>query len=168
MAPARAMQTCRELTLRSTSNGPRTASSATAAPARHNARHGPASLTHFYARCLVLSLIKIELLRGSLFRYMPPRQSRATGQVSHVVRTQLKAPAQKNSAPQDSYHLRRTENDPLSSVPNGSAELAPLDGKEGAGGVTSCGNVARHRKQTRSKRSKPQAYPLRNRLRKRF
>lgn len=78
------------------------------------------------------------------------------------------SPRAKNSAPQDSYHLRRTENDPLSSVPNGSAELVPLDGKEGAGGVTSCGNVARHRKQTRSKRSKPQAYPLRNRLQKRF
>ena len=97
MAPARAMQTCRELTLRSTSNGPRTASRATAAPARHNASHGPASLTHFFARCLVLSLIKIELLRGSLFGYMPPRQSRAAGQVSHVVRTQLKAPAQKTA-----------------------------------------------------------------------
>ena len=78
------------------------------------------------------------------------------------------SPRAKNSAPQDSYHLRRTENDPLSSVPNGSAELVPLDGKEGAGGVTSCGNVARHRKQTRSKRSKPQAYPLRNLLQKRF
>lgn len=78
------------------------------------------------------------------------------------------SPRAKNSAPQDSYHLRRTENDPLSSVPNGSAELVPLDGEEGAGGVTSCGNVARHRKQTRSKRPKPQAYPLRNRLQKRF
>ncbi len=37
-----------------------------------------------------------------------------------------------------------------------------------AGGVTNCGNVARHSKQTRSKRPKPQAYPLRNRLQKRF
>lgn len=80
----------------------------------------------------------------------------------------VESPRAKNSAPQDSYHLRRTENDPLSSVPNGSAELAPLDGKEGAGDVTSCGNVSRHRKQTRSKRPKPQAYPLRNRLQKRF
>ena len=53
-------------------------------------------------------------------------------------------------------------------MPNGSAELVPPDGKEEAGGVTSCGNVARHRKQTRSKRPKPQAYPLRNRLQKRF
>lgn len=52
MAPARAMQTCRELALRSTSNGPRTASSATVAPARHSTRHGPAFLTHFFARCL--------------------------------------------------------------------------------------------------------------------
>lgn len=78
------------------------------------------------------------------------------------------SPRAKNSAPQDSYHLQRTENDPLSSVPNGSAELVPLDGKEGAGGVTNCGNVARHRIQTHSKRSKPQTYPLRNRLQKRF
>lgn len=78
------------------------------------------------------------------------------------------SPRAKNSAPQNSYHLRRAENDPLSSVPNGSAELASLDGEEGAGGITSCGNVARHRKQTRFKRPKPQAYPLRNRLQKRF
>lgn len=78
------------------------------------------------------------------------------------------SPRAKNSAPQDSYHQRRAENDPLSSVPNGSAELVPFDGEEEAGGVTSCGNVVRHRKQTRSKRSKPRAYPLRNRLQKRF
>lgn len=78
------------------------------------------------------------------------------------------SPRANNSAPQDSYHLRRAENDPLSFVPNGSAELVPLDGEEEAGGVTNCGNVARHRKQTRSKRPKPQAYPLRNRLQKRF
>lgn len=78
------------------------------------------------------------------------------------------SPRAKNSAPQDSYHLRRTENDPLSSVPNGSAELVPLDGKEGTGGVTSCGNVTRHRKQTRSKRPKPQTCPSGNRLQKRF
>lgn len=78
------------------------------------------------------------------------------------------SPRAKNSAPQDSYHLWRAENDPLSSVPNGSTELVPLDGEEGAGGVTSCGNVARHRKQTRFKRPKPQAYPLRSRLQKRF
>ena len=84
------------------------------------------------------------------------------------MRTQLKALAQKNDALQDSHHLRRVENDPLSFVPNESAELVPLDGEEEAGGVTSCGNVARHRKQTRSKRPKPQAYPLRNRLQKRF
>lgn len=91
------------------------------------------------------------------------------GKVSVTCRADTaESPRAKNSAPQDSYHLRRTENDPLSSVPNGSAELVPLDGKEGAGGVTNCGNVARHRKQTRSKRSKPQAYPLRNRLQKRF
>lgn len=78
------------------------------------------------------------------------------------------SPRANNSAPQDSYHLRRAENDPLSFVSNGSAELVPLDGEEEAGSVTSCGNVARHRKQTRSKRLKPQAYPLRSRLQKRF
>ena len=31
------------------------------------------------ARCFALSLIGIELLRGSLFRRMPPRQSGAAG-----------------------------------------------------------------------------------------
>ena len=46
---------------------------------RQGTAQGTASLTHFFARCLVLLLIKIELLRGSLFRYMPPRQSRAAG-----------------------------------------------------------------------------------------
>ena len=91
------------------------------------------------------------------------------GRVSVTCRADTaESPRAKNSAPQDSYHLRRAENDPLSSIPNGSTELVPPDGKEEAGGVTSCGNVARHRKQTRFKRPKPQAYPLRNRLQKRF
>lgn len=91
------------------------------------------------------------------------------GRVSVTSRADTaESPRAKTSAPQDSYHLRRAENDPLSSIPNGSAELVPPDGKEEAGGVTSYGNVARHRKQTHSKRPKPQAYPLGNRLRKRF
>lgn len=70
-----------------------------------------------------------------------------SGRVSVTCRADTaESPRAKNSAPQDSHHLRRAENDPLSSIPNGSAELVPPDGKEEAGDITSCGNVARHRK----------------------